>query len=171
MNTQDYIETFTNQQSASLATPSWDLFILLFFIGTVLVFIFSLNRDRLLITILSTYLTIALINSISFLGALYKDALPFWFWKIIIFIFLVIIFSFLVSRAIGLSQFSLGSIRQIVLLSILQVGLLTSIILSFLPVEIVAYLTPFTKNVFISNIGKMVWLILPIISLIFIKRK
>lgn len=172
MNTQDYINTFTNQeQGISLVTPSWDLFIFLFFIGAVLIFIFSLNRDRLLITILSSYLTIALINSISFLNLLYKDALPFWFWKIIIFISLVVIFSLLVSRAIGFSHFGLGSIRQIVLLSISQVGLLMSIILSFLPPEITTYLTSFTKNIFVSNLGQTIWIILPIISLIFVKRK
>ncbi|MGC9048770.1 MAG: hypothetical protein ACP5IX_00915 [Patescibacteria group bacterium] len=172
MNYQDYVETFTNQaKSVNLVTPTWDLFIFMFFVGAVLLFVFSLSRDKLLITLLSTYTTIALINSVSFLENIYKDTLPFYLWKIIIFIVLLILFSILISRAIGLSQYTFGSIRQIVIFSILQVGLLMSIIFSFLPIEFINYLSPLTKNIFVSNLGKTFWLILPIISLIFIRRK
>lgn len=172
VNYQDYIDTFTNQQPAvSLATPSWDLFTLLFYIAAVLLFIFALNRDRLLITVLSTYITIAIINTASFLELLYKDGMPLYFVKIIIFLILLVVINILISRAIGLSNIGFGNVRHVVILSILEAGFLISIILSFLPSEITSYLTFLTRSIFIGNLGRTVWFVLPIASLIFIKKK
>jgi len=55
-----------------------------------------------------------------------------------------------------------GKWWYVIVFSILQVGLLISITLSFLPPEFVSGFSETTRNIFIGDIGKTAWLIMPI---------
>jgi len=59
-----------------------------------------------------------------------------------------------------------GAWWQIPIFSVLHIGLLLSIALSFLPQDALYGLTPFTREVFTSDIGMFVWITLPIGAMI-----
>lgn len=82
------------------------------------------------------------------------------------FVFFLLFQSVLVQSFRALSG---GSI-QILLFSFLLTGLLTSIILSFLPSPAINHLTYFTQVVFLSDLGKFLWLVLPVLALAFLGR-
>lgn len=60
---------------------------------------------------------------------------------------------------------------QAIISAVLHAGLLVSIILSFLPVN---FLSQFSENflvIFLGDIGRLCWLIIPVIGLIFLRKK
>jgi len=63
-----------------------------------------------------------------------------------------------------------GSWFQVIIFSFLQVGLLISVILSFLPAEIASELLPITKDIFTSDKAQFAWLLAPILAMIIIGR-
>jgi hypothetical protein len=84
-----------------------------------------------------------------------------------VFLGVFIVLFFLLSRSgllrtIGRSG-APGSWWQTIVFSILQVGLLISVTLNFLPKEMTQGLTDVTKTIFMSDRGRTAWLILPII--------
>ncbi len=86
--------------------------------------------------------------------------------KISFFLGVFVVLFFLLSRSallktIGENNAS-GRWWQVILFSILQIGLLISITMSFLPNEILASFSQFTRDFFISDLGKSAWLIAPI---------
>ncbi len=152
------------------SAPTWDLFIFVFFVALVFLFIFSLNRDKIFITILGVYIIIGLLNLVPILRDWYfKEDNVFFVWKIVLFLALTASFSALLGRVVSLQL--RGGVVFFVILSILQAGLLLSLILSFVPLDIVKYLSKFTQNVFLSDFGKLGWDILPILGVLFIRKK
>ena len=155
--------------------PTWDVIILLFFLVTVLVYSFTLGRDRIVAILISTYLALAVATNFPFINQL-EDAINkggiFGLQAPAFLIIFALLFFFLSRSQLiqGLTSLS-GSWWQIILFSLLQVGLLVSIILSFLPESTMQYLSVFPKAVFLSDLGRFCWIVLPIIALIFINRK
>ena len=157
------------------SSPTWDLVILLFFLISVLVYSFTLGRDRIVAILLSTYIALAITTNLPFMDRL-TDLINrggIFTFQISSFLIVFAVLFFLLTRGNiiqGLSSLS-GSWWQIILFSFLQVGLLTSIILSFLPDSALGHLSEFTKIVFLSDIGRFVWMVLPILALAFFKGK
>ena len=155
--------------------PSWDLFVIIFFIAAVFLFSFGMGRDRILITIVSIYMTLALINAFPFAtsGIAEIKLGEEFVLKISVFLGMVLALFFLFSRSALVSAFSKssqGSWFHIIIFSFLQVGLLMSVILSFMPIEVVNDFLPTTKGIFITEKSQFVWLIAPILAMIFIGR-
>lgn len=160
-------------------TPSWDLFIYLFFIVGTLLYGFTLGRDRVVSILIIIYISLAVINSTPYvdriINGLNIDLGQFFAFKTVGFIVVFIVLFFLLSRSVLLSNVS-GSIRsgslwQIILFSILQVGLLISIILSFLPEDIIGQLAPLTQYIFVSDPARFIWIIAPIVGILFVKSE
>lgn len=63
---------------------------------------------------------------------------------------------------------ALGRWWQIILLSFLQMGMLISVVMSFLPEQWLSHLATLTRLIFISNWGKFVWVVLPIFGLMIV---
>lgn len=157
------------------STPTWDVVILLFIIISVLVYSFTLGRDRIVALLISTYLALAVVTNLPYmdriseiinqtsLGSLQLPAF------IIVFILLFIFLS-RSSLLQGMSSLA-GGWWQVILFSLLQVGLLVSIILSFLPENLFNRLSPFTQIVFTGDLGRFCWIVLPILALIFIRGR
>lgn len=87
--------------------------------------------------------------------------------KISFFLGVFVVLFFLLSRSallktIGENNAS-GRWWQVILFSILQIGLLISITMSFLPNDILFSFSQFTRDFFVSDIGKSAWLIAPIV--------
>ncbi|TAL19525.1 hypothetical protein EPN90_03310 [Patescibacteria group bacterium] len=158
----------------NLATPTWDLFILLFFLVGSLVYGLSMGRERVVMLIVAIYMDLAVVNNAPYLHTFKANislgqAFAF---QITTFVSVFLVLFFLLSKTALARSFSLddhGKWWQILLFSTLHVGLLTSVILSYLPPSALAHLTMVTRQIFTSDTGKFVWIILPIAAMILIK--
>ncbi len=156
-------------------TPTWDIVILLFFAATIFVYSFAIGRDRIVAILISTYLALAVTTNfpfINYLADLLKSLGIFAFQAAAFLVVFLLLFVFLSRSQLvqNLSSFG-GSLWQTVLFSFLQVGLLTSIILSFLPEIALDNISIFTKTLFISDLGRFCWVVLPILALVFIDNR
>ncbi|NUM25229.1 MAG: hypothetical protein HUU49_01225 [Candidatus Buchananbacteria bacterium] len=155
------------------SAPSWDIIILLFFLVSVLIYGFALGRNRVVAILISTYLSLAVTTNLPFMDKLTEiiNRYVTFTFQVSSFLIVFILLFFLLTRGSLLQKYASlgGSWWQVIIFSLLQVGLLTSIILSFLPSEAYSNLSEFTKTVFISDVGKFCWIILPISGLIFFK--
>jgi hypothetical protein len=154
------------------SAPTWDLFIFLFFIIGALLYGLSLGRDRVIVILVSIYMALAvvsntpLLNSFNFSFHVNDNYIL----QITFFLSLFVVLFFLLSRSALLKTIggsgAPGSWWQTILFSVLQVGLLISITLHFLPTEMTQNLSDVTKQIFMSDQGRSAWMILPIIVMV-----
>ena len=161
--------------SVDWSRPSWDLFIILFFIVAGFLYGLSLGRDRVIVILISVYMALAVVNSAPFIGNFQANIGidQFFAFRISTFVVVFIILFFLMSRSALLSTIassdSRGSWWQVLLFSFLHVGLLISITLSFLPPSAATHLAPLTQKLFVGDVGRFVWIVAPIAAMILIK--
>ncbi|OGY45638.1 MAG: hypothetical protein A2744_03045 [Candidatus Buchananbacteria bacterium RIFCSPHIGHO2_01_FULL_44_11] len=155
--------------------PTWDLVILLFFVISVLIYSFTLGRDRIVAILISTYLSLAVATNLPYadkLNELISRTGGFAFQTAAFLAAFILLFVFLSRSSLIQSLSNLGgSFWQVILFSLLQVGLLTSVILSFLPPAALDQLSFFTKIVFLSELGRFCWVVLPILALVFVRGR
>lgn len=158
------------------ASPSWDLFIVLFFLVTVFLYGMSLGRDRIIVILVSIYMALAVVSNAPILGHL--DATvnlgQFFAFRVTTFLGVFVLLFFLLSRSALLKTFgslASGNWWQVFLFSIFHVGLLVSITLSFLPPEAIGHLAPVTRTIFASDAGRFFWIIAPIFGMALLKAE
>lgn len=157
------------------AQPSWDLFIILFFLIAALLYGLSLGRDRVIVILIAVYMALAVVNSAPFIGNFQADIglSQFFVFRVSTFVVVFIALFFLLSRSALLatvaSSDAPGAWWQVLLFSVLHVGLLTSITLSFLPPTASSHLAPLTQKLFVQDIGRFFWIVAPIAAMILIK--
>lgn len=158
--------------------PSWDLFIILFFIVASLLYGVSLGRSRIIVILVSMYMTLAVINAAPFL----KDAPEteigienIFVFKIASFFVVCLGLFFFLSRSALIhtiaSSEAPGSWWQVILFSFLHVGLLISIILSFLPLEALSQLTAVTREIFATETARFLWIAAPLLAMILVRKE
>ncbi|MFA6160747.1 MAG: hypothetical protein WC766_01060 [Patescibacteria group bacterium] len=151
------------------SSPSWDLFIALFFIVGSLLYGFSLGRDRIIVILVSVYMALAVVGNAPILNQfnLAFNVNDNFVLRISFFLGIFVALFFFMARSALLRTLgensSGGAWWQVILFSFLQVGLLISITLSFLPIEVQSTFSQYTRDFFLSDYGKSAWLILPII--------
>jgi hypothetical protein len=161
-------------RQVDLSSPSWDLFILLLFIMGVFLYGITMNRDRLLIVLVSMYISMAVIYNVPYLTRRGLGIGENFSLKVVFFIFLFIFLLYILSRMpllYSLGGGGGGGVVQIIIFSMLHVGLFVSIILSFLPTNILDAFAPITRAIFTSDLGKFFWTILPILTMALMKKK
>lgn len=158
--------------SLNWAQPSWDIFILLFFVVGALLYGLSLGRDRVIAILVSIYVALAVVTNaptlttVQFSLNVSENAVM----RITIFLGIFVVLFFLLARSgllntLGRSN-TPGSWWQTIVFSVFQVGLLMSVTLNFLPKEMTAGLTEQTKLIFMSDHGRTAWLILPVLFMV-----
>lgn len=156
--------------------PSWDLFIVLFFLIASLIYGLSLGRDRILVILIAIYMALAVVNYAPFAEKLIKGTTleDFFLIKVLSFAAVFLILFFLLARSALLhtigAKSSGGSWWQVFVFSILHVGLLISITLSFLPASITQQLSEFTYNVFVTETARFIWIIMPIVVMALVRK-
>ena len=137
----------------------------------------SLGRDRVIVIMVSVYMALAVVSNTPILSSLNLSlhVNENYVLKITFFLGIFVVLFFLLSRSallrtIGGSN-APGSWWQTIVFSILQVGLLISITLNFLPKEITQGLSDQTKNIFMSDNGRSAWMILPIVLMAIAPRQ
>lgn len=160
-------------QGIDWSRPSWDLFIFLFFFVISFLYGFSLGRDRILVILVSIYIAMAVVPAFPYLDKLYLDlSVQGFAFKVTSFYIIFIVLFFLLSRSalvnlLGAQNTGVGdNFIEVILFSILHVGLLVSITLSFLPEVALARLATGTREVFTSEMGKFLWLVAPVVAMI-----
>lgn len=164
-------DLWTSFMHLNWSNPTWDLIILVFFILAVLIYTFALGRDRIVAVLVSTYVALAVATNLPFMDRITElihnnNVFKFQASSFIIIFVLVFI---LASRGSLMSGYFSGSLWQVVILSILQIGLMISIVLSFLPTSSLTQLSEYTKIIFLGDFGKFCWIVLPILALAFFR--
>lgn len=158
--------------SLNWANPTWDVFILLFFVVGALLYGLSLGRDRVIVILVGIYMALAVVTNAPILTTLNVafNLNDNYVLKISFFLGIFVVVFFLLSRSALLKTIGgsgrPGSWWQTIIFSILQVGLLISVTLNFLPREMTQGLTEVTRNIFMSDQGRSAWMILPIVFMI-----
>lgn len=158
--------------------PSWDIFIVLFFVVSSFIYGISLGRDRIIIILVAIYISLAIVNYIPFIGAFNADISVNDAFALQVSLFLgvfILLFFFLshsaLIRTLGKST-SQGGFFQVMIFSFLHVGLLISVTLSFFPSDLSGVLSPLTQAFFVSTTAKAAWVILPVFMMaVFGRRK
>jgi hypothetical protein len=156
-------------------TPSWDLFIFLFFIIATFVYGFTLGRSRIMVLLISTYMALALVKTAPFLTTqdVTVGADPFFIVRITAFLGAMLLIFFFLSNSALRRAFAAADIQgkawQIIGFSILHAGLLVASILSFIPEERRAVLLGFTQGLFSSEMALFIWTAAPIVLMMFVK--
>lgn len=162
MSPIDYI------QSINWFVPSWDLFVVLFFVVFVLLYGLSLGKERSLVMIASTYIGYAVASNLPFVDqALAQTANLGSAETLRLVIFLATMASLFVLFA-RTGVFGGGGGQSIVLtimLSVFHVGLFISIVFSFLPTDFVEQFSGFVRIIFDSDLAHFVWLLSPVFGL------
>ncbi|MBI5466657.1 MAG: hypothetical protein HY975_00365 [Candidatus Kerfeldbacteria bacterium] len=157
------------------AQPTWDLFIILFFIVAGFLYGLSLGRDRVIVILISVYMALAVVNSAPYIGNFTADIGINQFFAVRVSTFVVVFIAlfFLMSRSALLSTIASSDSRgpwwQVLLFSFLHVGLLISITLSFLPPTASQHLAPLTQKLFVQDLGRFIWIVAPIVAMILIR--
>lgn len=157
------------------ANPTWDLFIVLFFVVGAFLYGMSLGRDRIIVILLSVYMSLAVINSAPFLkngsssfGSEYSAQLT-------VFIGVFVFLFFLLSR-LGLMRtlgrvMSGGNWLQVLIFSTLHAGLMVSIILSLMPPYALSHFSDVTVRIFTTDTAQFAWIIAPIIAMSLVRKE
>lgn len=152
------------------ASPSWDLFIVMFFIATVFLYGMSLGRDRIIVILMSIYMALAVVSNAPIVEKLTSNLTQsnHFTFRVTTFIGIFVLLFFLMSRSAlqhTFRELSFGSWWQVLMFSTFHVGLLVSITLSFLPAEAVAQLAPATREVFATDTARSIWMIAPVFGM------
>ncbi len=157
-------------------TPSWSLFILLAWVAISIVYSFATGRGRALSILLSIYVAKLLVLEAPFLtNALTKNfnltlvSLQQLAAFVVIFLALFLFLGRFVFRTSADGR-HMSSMVFGLIFSFLQVGLLISIVLSFLPQPTQNSLEPLIQTLFVKNPASFIWLLAPMVYLILLGK-
>jgi hypothetical protein len=159
-------------QSFNWHSPSWDLFIVLFWIVASVIYAFAAGRGRILTILMSVYISQLIVLKAPFLSEQVAKKLPtaaLSLQQLATFVILfIILFIFLGRFAFKTSADSrrMSSIPFGIVFAFLQIGLLINIILQYLPQAYRENMAPLLQFLFVSDVASFVWLVLPIVFLI-----
>lgn len=158
--------------SVNWLEPTWDLFIILFFVVASLIYGVSLGRDRIIVILVSIYMALAIVNHIPFLtgvnsaGVSLNDMFAL---RVSVFLGVFVLLFFFMSHSALMKTFghttSQGKFWHVMIYSFLHVGLLISVTLSFFPTDLANILSPLTQTIFMSDIARALWVTLPVVAM------
>jgi hypothetical protein len=173
----EIFSTFTGlAQNFNWHSPSWDLFIILFWLVASVVYAFSAGSGRILTILVSVYMAQLLVIEMPFLSQAVSDQLnvktgtlqqlaAFGVLFIVLFIFLS---RYAFKTSIDGRRFT--AIGFGLVFAVLQVGLLINIVIGYLPVDIQNNFSPLISLLFLHPNSNFVWLVLPVVFLIALGR-
>lgn len=163
-------------QAFNWHSPSWDLFIILFWIVASVIYAFAAGRGRILTILMSVYMARLIVLEAPFLSEQVAKKLPSATLSIqqlaTFAILFVVLFIFLGRFAFKTSADSrrMSSIPFGIVFAFLQVGLLINIVIQYLPESFRDNMAPLLQFLFVSNPANFVWLVLPVVFLILLGR-
>lgn len=135
-----------------------------------------LGRSRIFLLLLGSYISFAIMSVVPF-----KKILPDLFDReedfviyIVIFLVLIWLIYFLLSRSILKSSIRRKgdrSIFHIFFLSLFLIGIIISVVFSFFPYDLKMEFSQIVRKVFDNSLARTLWLVVPIIFIGLFKRK
>ncbi len=158
--------------SLNMGNPTWDLFLVGFFVVGSLLYGLSLGKDRIIAIMVSIYMALAVVAALPefVLNIKVNDSYTV---QITAFLSVFIILFFLLSRQAVLNALAptgTGKWWQTLIFSVLHVGLLVSVTLSFMPGSILGKFSPLTQYIFTNDWTNFGWIAAPIVAMILIGR-
>lgn len=161
--------------SVNWDVPTWDLFIGIFFVITALIYGLSLGRERVLVILVSIYMSFAVASNLPFINEEISQRFnlgPAFVMRTLVFLVLVAMLFFLFSRmGLFMASTSRTSLPLVALFSVLHVGLFITIIFSFLPPNFAANVSETTQVIFDSDMGRFLWILGPVLALYLAKQR
>lgn len=157
-------------------SPSWDLFILLFWIVGSVLFAFAAGRGRMLTILVSTFMAQLLVIQAPFFSKIAGEKFDISMGtlaQLAAFVILFLIFFIFLSRYAFKSSLDgrqIISLPFVLVFTVLQVGLLVNIILNYLPDNVQNSFSPLIQFLFLHQNAGFIWLLLPVVFLIIIGR-
>lgn len=160
--------------SINWTSPSWDLFVIVIFVAGIFLYSLGLGKDKTFVILISSYISLALVSKLSLIqevlgfqlgGSFINDSAVFLGGTLFLF--------FVLSNSTFTSVFDQGLDRswfQMTVMSFLQIGLMVSVIVSFLTPEETAELSDFMKSFFADSQSQFIWLISPIVAITVFKK-
>lgn len=152
---------------------SWNSAIIVIFVVLV-VFYFGAGLGKTAKGIMSVYVALAIVNTVSYFkpegpevnipGVLVLKLGSFVGLSLVI-LMLISRYSFHPVMRVDLS----GNVIERTIFAVLGAGMLIAILISFLPPEIMGTITSSLRTIFNSDVGFAVWLLGPLICLLFVK--
>ena len=156
-------------------TPSWDLFIILVWGLSSVLYAFAAGRGRIISLLMSIYIAKLLVLQAPWLASVINQRFPGTILSLqelvsflLIFIVLFILLSRYAFRTAADSRF-FSSVPFNLVFSVLQIGLLINTILSYLALSGKGF-SPLVTLIFISGTASFIWLLLPLVFLIVLGR-
>lgn len=159
-------------KSLNMGNPTWDLFLVGFFVVGALLYGLSLGKDRIIAIMVSIYMALAVVAALPefVLNIKVNDSYTV---QITAFLSVFIVLFFLLSRQAVLNALAPsgeGKWWQTLVFSVLHVGLLVSVTLSFMPVSILGKFSTLTQYIFTNEWTNFGWIAAPIVAMILIGR-
>ena len=159
-------------KQVQLGNPTWDLFLVGFFVIGALLYGLSLGKDRIIAIMMSIYMALAVVAALPnfVLNIKFSDTYTL---QVTAFFSVFIVLFFLLSRqavVTALAPSSQGGLIQTLIFSILHVGLLTSVVLSYLPPELLGKFSSLTQYIFTNEWTSFGWIAAPIVAMIVVGR-
>jgi quinol-cytochrome oxidoreductase complex cytochrome b subunit len=156
------------------ANPTWDLMLILFFVAATFLYGLTLGRARVVVQIVASYMTMGLLSAAPFLDKIEaRTPLNHTVFYVAVFLTVFVLLCLLLSKSAFHQHLSegRGSWADVLILSVVQVGFLTSIVLSATSGLVSGHLSTIGKMVFINEPAPFVWTVLPIGALVLIRGK
>ncbi len=155
----------------NLATPSWDSFLVLFYIIAVIIYAFFANRERLTVVLISVYSSLALTIGTPIISQwlLTVDRANYFTYRLGIFIGAFLVLYLLFANNMNLRSEIGHKWWQAFILSCLQVGLLISSILLFLPPD--KFESSVATYYFTADAPRSFWMLAPIVAMVLLRPK
>lgn len=159
---------------------SWDLLVFAGAIATIFAYGIFSGKGKIFTLLLATYFSFLITTLAPWkqIGDFfnYEKDFPSATFQAFIFLILIVAFCFLLPHSVlgSVSRIGRGGGRgswwQAAVFSFLEVGLLSSIILSFLPAKNLTDINYLFKQFFIGQMPYFIWMFLPILALTFLRR-
>lgn len=157
----------------SLPVPSVLVFLIVL-VATGMLYGIVAGRDRIVHVILSLYVALAIVTNAPLLGYIYRafQSVSSITTRLICFlgVFLLVFFLLWRSHILRGMARERGHLWEACLFSVLQMGLVLTIILILVPHEAVDSLPALLKNIFVSDLGRSFWLMAPLVALVLTGR-
>ncbi len=158
----------------NFSNPTWDIFLVLFFITFAFLYGIFLGRDKIVSLIIVIFFSYILTINLNFLSKILKNltASQFSILSLVLFILFLFVLFFLIVKKSILSSISNHAPAwwHVLLYSIIHTGLLISLSLSLLSGELLSVFGKNIKIVFIYPQSVFVWVLLSVLSLVFLKN-
>ena len=160
--------------SVNLNITSWELIILLFLIGGGFLLGILIGKNKIFLMLLGSYISSAILSVVPI-----KKMFPNFFIQeenfvvlIILYLVLIGIVYFIFSRTRKKARNrGFWSIFQIFFYALFLVGIVLSMVFSFLPKDLISEFSSLTLNIFNTPLARTLWFVIPLIFIGIFRRK